>query len=757
MIGLILVNYSIGNWNNLTLMKNIFLKKVITSICTLSYTSILILSTTIFATSALADTSVSLPTPKIDNTVDVDKNSKVTNWQDLKPSEDQIITSLNIFEMLRRHHYLKLPIDEQRSQTVFNNYFKALDPQHMFFTQNDIDEFSPLRTQFFKLLRYGQLKPGFTIYQRYLQRAQERIDFSLTILKKGIDKMDFNTDQTFLVDREKAGWPKDIAEQNKLWTKRIIDDVLRLKLANKKDEEITTQLTKRYNNQLKRLKQISSEDIFQVYINAFASSYDPHTEYMSPETAENFDITMSLSLQGIGAVLQSDNDYVKIVRLVPAGPAAKSKQLSPADRIVGVGQDKEEIIDIIGWRLEDVVKKIRGPKGTKVQLEVIPATNAPGDLSTKKVTIIRDAIKLEDQAAKKSILTVNYKGQPRKVGIIELPTFYLDFKAIRNNDSNYKSSVRDVKKLLAELQKEHVEGIIIDLRNNGGGSLQEATDLTGLFVPPGPAVQVRDSNGQVSVLDDNSSASQSFRISSVQPAYKGPLIVLVNRLSASASEIFAGAMQDYHRALIVGSQTFGKGTVQSVLPLKHGELKLTVAKFYRVSGKSTQNKGVVPDINYPAIIDEDQIGESSLPQAMPWDTIKPTIATVADRFAIILPQLQQNHDDRVKNNADFVYYDKRMALMKELSQDKTLSLNLEKRKLQKEQTEKDLLALENTRRIAKGDKPLGKLDDLEKEINKELEDNNQDAKPEKNGYLVESANILLDYINLSKANKNEGI
>lgn len=741
-----MVHYLISKLNSSRPMKNILLKKLITSIRTLGYTGIFILSTNTFAPIAAADVTTPLPISKVENSAEAtDKNLKITNWQDLKPSENQIITSLNIFEILRRHHYLKLPIDEQRSQTVFENYFRALDPQHMFFTQSDIEEFTPLRIQFFKLLRYGQLKPGYTIYQRYLQRAQERIEYSLSILNKGIDKMDFNTNKTFLIDREKAPWPKDLAEQNSLWEKRITDDVLRLKLANKKDNEITSQLNKRYNNQLKRLKQISSEDVFQTYINAFATSYDPHTEYMSPATAENFDITMSLSLQGIGAVLQSDNDYVKIVRLVPAGPAAKSKQLAPADRIVGVSQDQEEMVDIIGWRLEDVVKKIRGPKGTKVQLEVIPATNAPGDLTTKRVTIIRDAIKLEDQAAKKSILTVNYKGRQHKIGIIELPTFYLDFKGIRNNDPNYKSSVRDVKKLLVELQKEHVEGIIIDLRNNGGGSLQEATDLTGLFVKYGPAVQVRDSNGQITVLDDNSSTTAA----NSQPVYKGPLVVLVNRLSASASEIFAGAMQDYHRALIVGSQTFGKGTVQSVLPLKHGELKLTVAKFYRVSGKSTQNKGVIPDISYPAIIDDEQIGESSLPEAMPWDTIKPTIAIIKDSFANILPKLQQNHNDRVKNNADFVYYEKRMALMKKLSEDKRLSLNLEKRKLQKEQTEKDLLALENTRRIAKGDKPVAKLDDLEKEINKELEDNHQESKPEKDGYLVESANIILDYINLS--------
>lgn len=719
-------------------MKNIFTKKIISTLCAFSCTGALLFSMGVTAPNVLAD--VSATSTKTTTKTD----AKAVAWKDLKPDENQIITSLNIFEILRRHHYLKLPLDDARSTVVFDSYLKTLDPQRSFFLQSDIDEFSPLRTQFFRLLRYGQLKQGYTIYQRYLERVQSRVEFLLAKLENGIDKIDFNSNETLLVDREKAPWPKDLAEQHDLWTKQFTDDVLRLKLTNKKNEDITSQLTKRYQNQLKRLKQISSEDIFQSYINAFATSYDPHTEYMSPETAENFDINMSLSLEGIGAVLQSDNDYVKIVRLVPAGPAAKSKQLAPADRIVAVGQDKEEMIDIIGWRLEEVVKKIRGAKGSKVQLEVIPASNPPGDLTTKKVTIIREAIKLEDQAAKKSVLNLNYQGKSRKIGIIELPTFYLDFKGVRNNDPNYRSSVRDVRNLLTELKKEKVEGIIIDLRNNGGGSLQEATELTGLFLPLGPAVQVRDSNGQVTVLDDASASEKDGKVKQ-SPIYNGPLIILVNRLSASASEIFAGAMQDYHRALIVGSQTFGKGTVQSVLPLKHGELKLTVAKFYRVSGQSTQNKGVVPDISYPSIIDTEQIGESSLPEAMPWDTINPAISAINNPFSTVLGNLQQKHDERAKNNPDFVYYKQRADLVKKLAEEKTLSLNIKQRKQQKDQAEQELLNLENTRRIAKGDKPIDKLDALETEFNKELEENTT-PKPEKDGYLVETAHVLLDYI-----------
>lgn len=724
-------------------MKNMLMKTTLNKLSTLSYATILLLS---FGMSSCALADTDKPVDKVTATTPADTQKK---WQSLSADEDQTITSLNIFEILRRHHYLKLPLNAERSSIVFDAYFKSLDPQRSFFLQSDIDEFSPLRTQFFQLLRYGQLKQGYSIYKRYLQRIQERNNFFIAKLNAGISLIDLNSDDSLLIDREKAPWSKDKAEQIELWNKQLTDDVLRLKLSNKKDDEIKSLLTKRYKNQLKRLQQISSEDIFQTYINAFAMSYDPHTEYMSPETAENFDINMSLSLEGIGAVLQNDNDYVKIVRLVPAGPAAKSNQIAPADRIVSVGQENGEMVDVIGLRLEDVVKKIRGPKGSKVQLEIIPASNPPGDLTTKQVTLVREAIKLEDQAAKKSVLTIDNQGKSQKVGIIELPTFYLDFKGAKNKDPNYRSSVRDVKKLIAELQKENVEGIIIDLRNNGGGSLQEATDLVGLFLPTGPAVQVRDSNGEIAVLDDVSIANKEAKKLQT-PIYKGPLIILVNRLSASASEIFAGAMQDYHRALIVGSQTFGKGTVQSVLPLKHGEIKLTVAKFYRVSGQSTQNKGVIPDISYPSIIDTEQLGESSLPQAMPWDTIPSAVGTLNNPYTNKLASLQKNHDSRAQTNPDFVYYKKRAALVKKLSEEKTLSLNLEKRKQQKEQSEKDLLALENERRVAKGDKPVEKLEDLEKEINKALENDEKTPQPEKDGYLVETAKILLDSINSSK-------
>ena len=525
------------------------------------------------------------------------------------------------------------------------------------------------------------------------------------MLDKGVDKIDFSVDESLLIDREKAPWAKDTAELDDLWRKKVKDEVLRLKITGKDDKAIQEQLTKRYKNQLSRLKQTRSEDIFQAYINAFAQSYDPHTQYLSPDNAENFDINMSLSLEGIGAVLQSDNDYVKVVRLVPAGPAAKSKQIATSDKIIGVAQGKGEMVDVVGWRLDEVVKLIRGPKGSQVRLEVIPASNAPNDQTSKIVAITREAVKLEDQAAKKSIIKVDHEGR-------SLPAFYLDFKAYRAGDPNYKSTTRDVKKLVAELQKDKVDGIVLDLRNNGGGSLQEATELTGLFIDQGPTVLVRNSDGRVDVLNDDE--GKAF--------YTGPLAVLVNRLSASASEIFAGAMQDYHRALILGGQTFGKGTVQTIQPLNHGELKLTLAKFYRVSGQSTQHQGVIPDISYPSIVDDKEIGESALPDSMPWDTIRPVVKDEANPFKPFLAQLKAQHDARTENNADFVYARERLALAQELMKEKTVSLN--------------------------GQEPLK---ELKREDENALPEEDDKTKPQDDAYLTESGHILLDYLNLNSA------
>ena len=664
-------------------------------------------------------------------------NSFAANsWDNLQPDRDEVIASLNVVELLKRHHYSKPPLDDARSAIIYDSYLKLLDPSRSYFLASDIAEFDKWKFQFDDFLKSGDLNPGFIIYKRYLDRVKSRLDFALAELNKGVDSFDFTAKETLEIDRKDAPWLTSEAQLDDLWRKRIKDEVLRLKIAGKEPAKIQELLTKRYKNQLSRLDQTRSEDIFQAYINTFAMSYDPHTNYLSPDSAENFDINMSLSLEGIGAVLQSDNDQVKVVRLVPAGPADKTKQVAPADKIIGVAQGDKEMVDVIGWRLDEVVKLIRGPKGSVVRLEVIPASNAPNDQTSKIVSITREAVKLEEQAAKKSILNLKQDGKNYKLGVIEIPAFYLDFKAFRAGDPNYKSTTRDVKKLLTELQKEKVDGVIIDLRNNGGGSLQEATELTSLFIDKGPTVLVRNADGKVDVLEDENPGA----------FYKGPMALLVNRLSASASEIFAGAMQDYHRALIIGGQTFGKGTVQTIQPLNHGELKLTLAKFYRVSGQSTQHQGVLPDVAFPSIIDTKEIGESALPEAMPWDTIRPAIKPASDPFKPYIDQLKAEHDARVAKDAEFIFIRDKLALAEKLMAEKTVSLNEAERRAQHADIDAKQLVMENARRQAKGEAPL-------KEMKKEDEDalpvEPEKTKPEDDAYLSETGRILLDYLKLT--------
>lgn len=671
--------------------------------------------------------------------------SKAQQWDYLQPDRDQMIASLNVVELLKRHHYSKPPLDDARSRKMYAGYLKMLDPMRIYFTANDVQQFDQWATQFDDFLKSGNLEPGYAMYNRHLSRQDQYLDYALNQLSKGVDAIDFTVAETFETDREKAPWASDEAALQDLWRKRLKDEVLRLKIANKEPKAIEELLIKRYKNQQKRLLQTRSEDVFQAYINAFAQTYDPHTTYLSPDNAENFDINMSLSLEGIGAMLQGDNEHVKIVRLIPAGPAEKSKLVAPADKIIAVGQADKELVDVIGWRLDEVVKLIRGPKGSQVRLEIIPASNAPNDPTSKVVTLTREAVKLEEQAAKKSILNLDQDGREVKLGVIEIPAFYLDFKAYRSGDPDYKSTTRDVKRLITELQEEGVEGIVIDLRNNGGGSLQEATELTGLFIEQGPTVLVRNSDGRIDVLTDEHQGV----------FYDGPLTVLVNRLSASASEIFAGAMQDYHRALIIGGQTFGKGTVQTIQPLNHGELKLTLAKFYRVSGQSTQHQGVIPDISYPADMDINEIGESALPEAMPWDSIKPAHKPSHDPFKPFIAELKARHDARTDDNPDFVFSRERLALNQRLMQQTEVSLNEVERRAQYAKIEQKQLAIENARRASKGEEQLKTmLKDEDEDHIAALEEESK-LKPEDDAYLSETGRILLDWLSLSPMAKND--
>ena len=653
---------------------------------------------------------------------------------DLEPNLQQAIASVNVVQLLNKHHYRKINLGQERGKKVFERYLERLDPHRSFFIQKDINEFVPLQNQLSLSLETGNLKPAFYIFNRYRHRAEQRARFMLNELNQGIKSFDFNTDETLRVDREDSDWLKSEQEQHVLWRKQLKDSLLNLKLNNKTDKEAVDQLRRRNTNLLRRLHQNKSEDAFQIYINSFAGIYDPHTQYFSPQTAENFDINMSLSLEGIGAVLQSEDEYTKVVSVVPGGPAEKAGQLKPGDKIIGVGQSKTgKIEDIVGMRLDDAVKLIRGPKNTLVRLEVIPGTNKNG--SIRIYDIIRDKVKLEEQDASSKIITLKSNNQEKKIGVIDLPTFYIDFKAAQSGDKEYKSTTRDVRRLLVSLKKQNIDGLIIDLRSNGGGSLQEANELTGLFIKQGPTVIVRDSLGRT----DKQQGSDPEQI------YTGPMIVMVDRLSASASEIFAGAMQDYGRALIVGSQSYGKGTVQSIQPLNHGQLKLTLAKFYRISGQSTQNKGVLPDITFPSLFDGQDIGESSLDDALPWDSIP---AVSYQRYGNLKPYLKglrAQHDKRIASDPEFVYLNEMKEYLANYENQKTVSLNEKKRKLELATMRSKRLAIENRLRKAKGEKLLNNLDELEENepvpgVNQKNEDNPPDA------FLNEAAMILVNWL-----------
>jgi carboxyl-terminal processing protease len=538
------------------------------------------------------------------------------------------------------------------------------------------------------------------------------------------------------VERKNASWPADQAELDEIWRQRLKAAVLTMKLNDRPLAEIQELLTKRYRNRLKQALQTKSEDVFQLYVNAFAAAYDPHTQYFSPRTSQNFNITMSLSLEGIGAVLRSDDEYTSVVELVPAGPADKSGQLKPSDRIVSVGQgDSGPLIDVVGWRLDDVVELIRGPKDSKVRLEIIP--HLAEDSGTRVVTITRNTVQLEEQAAQKKLLTLENNGVKTRIGIIEIPTFYADFKAIQQGDPNYKSTTRDVRRLINELKAEGIDGLVIDLRNNGGGSLQEADSLTGLFIPSGPTVQVKSANRRPNVYADTDD----------ETAWDGPLAVLVNRLSASASEIFAGAIQDYERGIIIGSQTFGKGTVQTLIPLNRGQLKVTAAKFYRVSGKSTQHRGVIPDVAFPEIFNTDQIGESALEDAMPWDMIQPTVFDRGTGVTPLIAQLNERHLSRVTEDPDFEYLRALSRRGRETAEQTVVSLNYEARKAEKAAADRWRIDLENQLRAAHGKPPLANLEELEKAVEAEEEEMED---PAKDPLLRESAYVLVDFIGLTR-------
>ena len=662
----------------------------------------------------------------------------------------QVTTSKQSLHQLLGRHYEKQRLDDNLSGKIYDLYLESMDGTRSYFLASDIEEFEQYRFKLDDGLIKGNLNAPFVMYNRLQQRVTERLSFLLKQLPEKARKYDFSKDEKLSLDRENVEWSTSSQELNDLWRKRLKNSILNLRLADKEDDDIYGLLSKRYHNQLNRTHLANEDDGFQVYMNAVTHAFDPHTAYFSPRNTENFNINMSLSLQGIGAVLQTEDEHTKVVRLVPAGPADKAGQLQPADKITGVGQGEEEIVDVIGWRLDEVVDLIRGAKGTTVRLEIIPSD--ANDLKTKVINIVRDEVKLEEQSAQKEIIEITQGDKTLKIGVIDIPTFYIDFQGRQEGKKDFKSTTRDVERLVNELKEDNVEGIIVDLRNNGGGSLDEALNLTDLFIDRGPVVQVRYSNGYVQVLPEHKNQKPGI-------VYDGPIAVLTNRLSASASEIFAGAIQDYGRGIIVGGQTFGKGTVQSVLPLEHGQLKLTQAKFYRVSGDSTQHQGVIPDILFPSLFDKEKIGESALDEALAWDTIRPAGYQAKRDFQQWLPVLRENHQNRIETNPDFIYLHNQKDLMTELRQRTDITLNEKQRKQEREDNEEQRLAIENKRRKAKGMELLTELKSSEKKKEdekskegekKESENKEEEDEKEPDALLLETGKILSDLMSLSK-------
>ena len=617
----------------------------------------------------------------------------------LAPEKIQGETLQELIEVLKDRHYEGKEYNDALSSQHLEAYIDSLDPQKMFFTREDVDSFQAWRTTLDDLGKDGDLGPAFAIFNRYQSNLESRLETVLAELPAMVAGFDYTVEEYLPLDGESLAWAVNTEELDDRWRKRVKNQALSLKLAEKSEDEIAPTLERRYKNQLKRVSQYNERDVFAVYANALTELYDPHTSYFSPRRAENFDINMSLSFDGIGAVLQVDDEYTKVVRLVPAGPAEKQGELKPSDLIIGVGQgDEGPIEDVIGWRLDEVVDLIRGPRETTVRLEVIPDA---GKMDQRHVVAIqRNQVKLEEQAAQSEIIDVtDVDGTSRKIGVIDIPAFYIDFAALRRGDEDYKSTTRDVRRLIDELETQGVEGLVIDLRNNGGGSLQEANDLTGLFIEYGPTVQIRSAERRV--WRDGKRRRSAF--------YEGPVAVLINRLSASASEIFAGAMQDYGRGLVLGDRSFGKGTVQTLLELPEGQLKVTESKFYRISGDSTQHRGVVPDIAFPSLFDQEEIGESALENALDWDQISPVRHREYAMFDALVPTLAAKHQERAAKDPDFVFLSDQVAMAADTRGMDALPLSEAARIALRESQETRALAIENKRRISKGMEPLESL------------------------------------------------
>jgi carboxyl-terminal processing protease len=690
---------------------------------------------------AFSTTGVLAQEPEILNPV-LDVNTLFTP---LSSEEVYGVTAAELLAELEEKHYSRVLFDDLFSDKVFDAYLKALDGQHLYFLQEDIDQLSLYSTALDDTLKTGNIDPAFEIYNLYHKRLLERLVYAIDQVENHLPSYDFTLDETIEIEREESPYALTTAELDELWRLRVKNSALSLKLANLEIADIQERLSKRYRQQLNQVLKTNNRDVFQSYLATVASTIDPHTSYFSPRDSENFNMGLRLSLQGIGAQLTTEDEYTKVVELIKGGPAERGKELKAGDRIIGIAQGVDgEMKDVIGLRLDDVVDQIRGEKGTVVRLNVIPA-EATGETQAHVVAITRDTVKLEDQSAKKEVLEVTYNEGIYKVGIIKLPTFYFDFEAAAAGQTDYKSSTRDVKLLLEELKAEGVDAVVMDLRDNGGGSLTEANDLVGLFIDTGNTVQIRYSglrNGFVRAYGDGNP----------EVTYDGPLGVLVNRASASASEIFAGAIQDYQRGIILGGQTFGKGTVQEIIPMEYGQVKLTRSKFYRISGASTQHRGVVPDILFPDRYQAiKEMGESNLDGALPWDTVRPVEFNTYFPIKDILTDLQVKHDERVANDPDFIYLAEQIERSREMRERTLLSLNESTVRKERDDNRLAEFNANNMRLFLKGLPMEEWTEPTEEELDPDAvaavtpeETDEEEANQEDDPLLVESSYILID-------------
>jgi carboxyl-terminal processing protease len=626
----------------------------------------------------------------------------------LEPTDSENYVARRVADIVAREHYRRAPLDDRLSSLILDRYLDAIDGGRSYFYASDIAEFERYRYELDDAIKAGDVEPAFAIFRRYQQRSRERMNYAIELLAK---KPDFDIDESFNFDREKEPWPANTAEMNELWRKRVKNDALSLVITGKTWPEAADILRKRYEHVAKRMDQSKPEDVFEAFMNAFVLSLDPHSNYFSARNSEEYNIQMSLSYEGIGASLQLTDDYVTVIDVIAGGPAAISGKLAANDRITAVGEGKTgELTDVIGWRLDDVVQRIRGPGGTVVRLQLLPAGAAPGS-AQKVVEFTRNRVSLDAQAAHKTMITEQRNGHDIKVGVITVPSFYQDYDASRAGVKDFRSTTRDVQRLISELRKDGADVLIMDLRANGGGYLPEAESLTGLFIDRGPVVQLRDTTGHIEQDDDPDPAI----------FYSGPLIVLVDRFSASASEIFAAAIQDYGRGLIVGQQTYGKGTVQNAHPLNYtifgrkpelGQLNVTIGKYYRITGESTQDRGVTPDIVLPSLIDANEVGESTRDRALPWDHIEPATFKLEGDLKPVTASLQKLHDERTADSADFRYLHDDIAALDSMRSQKTLSLNIKTREAERKRQETDRLDRENAWRAAHNVKPVKSLDEI---------------------------------------------